>query len=51
MRTYRSVVGAKGRVTIPAELRKRFGIETGTCATWMEEKGRLILASDDEATN
>lgn len=40
----RTVVNAKGQVTIPAELRKRLEINPGTRVTWFEEKGRLILA-------
>ena len=44
MRAYRTVISTKGRVVIPAELRKQLGIEKGTRATWIEENGRLILA-------
>jgi antitoxin PrlF len=40
----RTVVNARGQVTIPAELRKRLEIKPGTRVTWIEEKGRLILA-------
>jgi AbrB family looped-hinge helix DNA binding protein len=40
----RTVVNARGQITIPAELRKKLGITTGTRVTWFEEKGRLILA-------
>src|ERR1700683_980557 len=40
----RTVVNARGQITIPAELRKQLGITTGTRVTWLEEKGRLILA-------
>ncbi|MGD0570450.1 MAG: AbrB/MazE/SpoVT family DNA-binding domain-containing protein [Candidatus Sulfotelmatobacter sp.] len=40
----RTVVNARGQVTIPAELRKQLGITLGTRVTWFEEKGRLILA-------
>jgi AbrB family looped-hinge helix DNA binding protein len=36
--------GSRGRVTIPAELRKKLEIKPGTRVTWFEEKGRLILA-------
>ncbi len=43
MRDYRTVIGTKGRVVIPAELRKRLGIEKGTRVTWIEENGRLVL--------
>jgi AbrB family looped-hinge helix DNA binding protein len=40
----RTVVNARGQVTIPAELRKQLEIEPGTRVTWFEEKGRLLLA-------
>jgi bifunctional DNA-binding transcriptional regulator/antitoxin component of YhaV-PrlF toxin-antitoxin module len=30
-------------VVIPAELREQLGLEKGTAATWIEEKGRLVL--------
>jgi AbrB family looped-hinge helix DNA binding protein len=33
----------RGQVTIPAELRERFGIEEGTRINWKEERGRLVL--------
>ena len=40
----RTVVNAKGQVTIPAELRKQLEIKPGTRVTWLEEKGMLVLA-------
>ena len=40
----RTVVNARGQVTIPAELRKQLEIKPGTRVTWFEEKGRLMLA-------
>jgi AbrB family looped-hinge helix DNA binding protein len=40
----RTVVNARGQVTIPAELRKQLEIKPGTRVTWFEEKGRLVLA-------
>lgn len=40
----RTVVNVRGQVTIPAELRKQLEINPGTRVTWLEEKGRLILA-------
>jgi len=40
----RTVVNARGQVTIPAELRKELEIKPGTRVTWFEEKGRLVLA-------
>jgi AbrB family looped-hinge helix DNA binding protein len=41
---HRTVVNARGQVTIPAELRERLQIKPGTRVTWIEEKGRLVLA-------
>jgi len=40
----RTVVNARGQVTIPVELRKQLEIKPGTRVTWFEEKGRLVLA-------
>jgi AbrB family looped-hinge helix DNA binding protein len=40
----RTIVNAKGQVTIPAELRKQLEIKPSTRVTWFEEKGRLVLA-------
>jgi AbrB family looped-hinge helix DNA binding protein len=40
----RTVVNARGQVTIPAELRKQLVIKPGTRVTWFEERGRLMLA-------
>jgi AbrB family looped-hinge helix DNA binding protein len=40
----RTVVNARGQVTIPAELRKQLEIKPDTRVTWLEEKGRLVLA-------
>lgn len=37
------MINAKGQVTIPAELRERFGIEKGTRISWKEDRGRLVL--------
>ena len=30
-------------MVIPAELREQLGLKKGTPATWVEEKGRLVL--------
>ena len=43
MKSYRTVVSAKGQVVIPAALRKRLGLRKGTPATWREERGSLRL--------
>jgi AbrB family looped-hinge helix DNA binding protein len=40
----RTVVNARGQVTIPAALRAQLEIKPGTRVTWFEEEGRLILA-------
>jgi AbrB family looped-hinge helix DNA binding protein len=39
----RSLISTKGRVTIPADLRKKFGIKPGTRIRWKKENGRLVL--------
>jgi AbrB family looped-hinge helix DNA binding protein len=36
-------IGDKGRVTIPAKLRERFGLKTGTFMDWSVERGRRVL--------
>ena len=36
-------ISTKGRVTIPAELRKRFGIKKGTPIDWERDGRRLVL--------
>lgn len=40
----RTVVNTRGQVTIPTELRKQLEIKSGTCVSWFEENGRLVLA-------
>lgn len=37
------VVGRQGRVVIPAELRRRLGVEPGQTLVAREEDGRLVL--------
>jgi AbrB family looped-hinge helix DNA binding protein len=39
----RTKINAKGQVTIPAELRERFGIKKGTRIGWKKDGGRLVL--------
>jgi AbrB family looped-hinge helix DNA binding protein len=36
-------VNAKGQVTIPAELRERFGLGKGTRIDWAKDGSRLVL--------
>jgi AbrB family looped-hinge helix DNA binding protein len=36
-------VTTKGRITIPAELRKKLGVTTNTQISWTEDNGRLVL--------
>lgn len=38
-----AVISAKGRVVIPANLRKRYGMKEGTTVVFQEDQGRLIL--------
>ena len=37
------LVTTKGRISIPAELRKKLGIKRKTHIDWTAEKGRLVL--------
>ena len=39
----RTVVNARGQVTIPIKLRKQLDIKPGTRLNWIEEKGWLVL--------
>jgi AbrB family looped-hinge helix DNA binding protein len=39
----RTKINAKGQVTIPADLRERFGIKKGTRISWKKEGDRLVL--------
>ena len=41
-----SVVTVRGQVTIPAEIRRRLGIEPGTTLLFHAEKGRLVAVKD-----
>ena len=36
-------ISAKGRVTIPADLRERFGLRKGTRIDWKKDGSRLVL--------
>jgi AbrB family looped-hinge helix DNA binding protein len=39
----RIVISSKGRVTIPAELRKKLGLNPGTHVNWSKENEKLVL--------
>jgi AbrB family looped-hinge helix DNA binding protein len=43
MAAYSIRISSKGQVIIPAEIRKRHGLVTGTRAAWTEDGGQLIL--------
>jgi AbrB family looped-hinge helix DNA binding protein len=43
MTSFRTVISSRGQVVIPSALRRQFGLEKGTRATWSREGGRLIL--------
>ncbi len=40
---YKAVVSAKGQVVIPAELRRKYGIRTGTKVCFLERGNEIIL--------
>ncbi|MDP1605150.1 MAG: AbrB/MazE/SpoVT family DNA-binding domain-containing protein [Rhodocyclaceae bacterium] len=44
-----SSVTTKGQVTIPSELRARFGIQPGDRVGFFEEDGRIILERQETA--
>jgi len=39
----RSKVTAKGQTTIPAEVRRRFGIGPGSVLEWKEENDQIVV--------
>jgi AbrB family looped-hinge helix DNA binding protein len=43
MKTNASTVTQKGQIVIPAKLRKKFGIRSGTKVAFIEEDERLLL--------
>jgi len=43
MKEYPTIIGAKGRVTIPTELRQRLRIKPGAALEWKIDQGRLVL--------
>jgi AbrB family looped-hinge helix DNA binding protein len=38
-----AVISSKGQVVIPANLRRRYGLDEGTTVVFQEERGRLVL--------
>ena len=38
-----SKVTAQGQVSVPAEVRKRFGIKPGSLVEWHEDGGKLVV--------
>ena len=38
-----AVISSKGQIVIPANLRKRYGLQEGTTVVFQEERGRLVL--------
>jgi AbrB family looped-hinge helix DNA binding protein len=40
---HRAVISSKGRETIPAELRKKLGLNPGTHVRWSKENEKLVL--------
>lgn len=46
--TYRLVVGDRGRVVLPADLRERAGLAPGTAMTLLETPDGLVLLTRDQ---
>lgn len=46
--TYRLVVGDRGRVVLPADLRERAGLAPGTAMTLLEAPDGLVLLTRDQ---
>lgn len=42
-----ATVSSKGQIVIPAKLRKRYGLTTGTTVVFQEEKGRIVIEPTD----
>jgi AbrB family looped-hinge helix DNA binding protein len=40
---FTAVIGSKGQIVIPANLRKRYLLKEGTTVVFREERGRLVL--------
>jgi AbrB family looped-hinge helix DNA binding protein len=38
-----AIISSKGQIVIPANLRKRYGLQEGTTVVFHEERGRLVL--------
>lgn len=38
-----SIISSKGQIVIPANLRKRYGLNEGTTVVFQEDRGRLVL--------
>jgi AbrB family looped-hinge helix DNA binding protein len=38
-----SIMSSKGRIVIPANLRKRYGLKEGTTVVFQEDRRRLVL--------
>jgi AbrB family looped-hinge helix DNA binding protein len=48
---YLCTIDAKGRVTVPTEIRRRMGLSTGDRVDFLVEDGRIILRPSHSATN
>jgi AbrB family looped-hinge helix DNA binding protein len=42
-----AVISSKGQIVIPANLRKRYGLNEGTTVVFQEDQGRLTLATSN----
>ena len=44
-----SIISSKGQIVIPANLRKRYGLQEGTTVVFQEDRGRLVLEPSNYA--
>lgn len=42
-----AVISSKGQIVIPAGLRKKHSLETGSTVLFREERGRIVIESAD----
>ncbi|MBI9072304.1 MAG: AbrB/MazE/SpoVT family DNA-binding domain-containing protein [Melioribacteraceae bacterium] len=45
-----AIVTTKGQVVIPSNIRKKFGIKSGTRIQFVEDKGKLVIIPITEQT-
>jgi AbrB family looped-hinge helix DNA binding protein len=48
MRMKPSVISSRGQLVIPAELRRKFGLNQGETVFFVEKEGRLMIIKEEE---